>query len=152
MWRWIRIAFIISMLYVVLFWSTINVKMIVSSGFFGLVDSILPLYLKIDQCTLTWTAYPVLHLPGGAHCTLRCPQRLCSCGWFEAIHSYQSTWTYVCILGGRLPYPHWIFGSDLDVLNNDLKSGKTTLLLSMWSLRQWNSKQEAFDVTRACTP
>ena len=32
-----------------LFLPAINVKMIVSSGFFGLVDSILPLYLKKEK-------------------------------------------------------------------------------------------------------
>ena len=53
---------------------------------------------------------------------------------------------------GVFPILTEFFGSDLDVFNNDLKSGKTTLLLSMWSLRQWDSKQEAFDVTRAYTP
>ena len=97
------------MLYCVL--SAINVKVKVSSWIFGLVDSILPIYLKIDQCTLTWTAYPVLHLPGGAHCTLRCPQRLRSCGWFEAIQRNQTARL------GRCASPYVTFWMDDAVLN-----------------------------------
>ena len=66
---------------------------------------------------------------GRVHCTLCYPQRLCSYpDGLRFRSTYQSTWTYVCILGGWLPCCHWMFGSDLDAFNNDVSdlSDKTT--------------------------